>query len=88
MNETTYTIKVGDRVRFRKESRAWKLYGVEPDAKGDVVEIYHEAEPHGRRMADVIFPGLQEPERGVPFEELEIVKVSARRPAWKRTARD
>jgi hypothetical protein len=73
-------MKVGDRVRFRKESQAWKLYGVEPDAKGYVVAVYYDAEPYGRHKVDAIFPGLQEPERGVPFEELEIVKVRSTLP--------
>jgi hypothetical protein len=66
-------MKVGDRVKFRRESKAWKSYGLEPDAKGYVVEIFQDPETRGGNRVDVRFPGTGEPEHGIDTEELEIL---------------
>jgi len=64
---------VGDRVKFRRASKAWKYYGLEPDAKGCVVEVHRDAEARGGWRVDVRFPGTAEPERGIEIEELEVI---------------
>lgn len=69
-------MKIGDRVRFRKELRAWQRHGLEPDAKGYVAEIYGDPDARDRCIADVKFSGWPEPERGIRVEELEIVGPS------------
>ena len=66
-------MKMGDRVRFRRESKAWIHYGLEPDARGVVVEVYRDAEARGGHKVDVRFPGTRELERGIDTEELEVL---------------
>ena len=51
-----------------------KFYRLEPGAKGYVVTVYYDAESFGQRKADVVFPGGQEPERGIPLDELEVIE--------------
>ena len=67
-------MKVGDRVKFRRGSTAWKQYGLEPDAKGYVVEIYRDPEARSECKVDAKFPGTHEPERGIDADELEVVR--------------
>jgi hypothetical protein len=66
-------MKVGDRVKFRRELKAWMHHGLEPEAKGHIVEIYHDPEAGGGHKVDVRFPGRREPERGIDSEELEVL---------------
>jgi hypothetical protein len=65
-------MKVGDRVKFRRESKAWMHYGLEPEARGYVVEVHDDPEAKGGHKVDVRFPGPGEPERGIDIEELEV----------------
>jgi len=69
-------MKVGDRVKFRRGSKAWKQYGLEPDAKGYVVEIYHAPETRSGCKVDAKFPGTREPERGIDADEVSIPRQS------------
>jgi hypothetical protein len=82
-------MKVGDRVKFRRQSKAWMHYGLEPEAKGYVVEVYQDAEAKGGHKIDVRFPGMLEPERGIDAEELEVLACapSTRRPASSSSRR-
>ncbi|MFI5015327.1 MAG: hypothetical protein ACHQAY_23575 [Hyphomicrobiales bacterium] len=66
-------MKIGDHVRFRRQSRAWQGHGLEPDAKGYVTEIYGDPDVGEMCLADVMFSGWPEPERGIRIDELEIV---------------
>ncbi|MFI5015754.1 MAG: hypothetical protein ACHQAY_25740 [Hyphomicrobiales bacterium] len=66
-------IKIGDRVRFRRGSRAWIFHGVEPDMRGNVVEVYADAHAKGAYKVDVSFSGLKELKRGIDVAELEVV---------------
>lgn len=66
-------MNVGDRVRFRSGSKAWKVHGLEPDTKGYVTEVYGNSDVVGAQMADVRFSGWPEPERGILVDDLEVV---------------
>jgi hypothetical protein len=66
-------MNVGDCVRFRRGSKAWKIHGLEPDTKGYVTEVYGHSEVVGAQMADVRFSGWPEPERGILVDDLEVV---------------
>jgi hypothetical protein len=66
-------MKVGDLVRFRKESRAWMSYDVQPDAKGRVFEVYANAQAKGAYKVDVTFPGASVLTRAIDISELEII---------------
>ena len=66
-------MKTGDSVKFRRESKAWMHYGLEPGARGVVVKMYGDADARGGRKVDVSFPGVPEPERGIDIEELEVL---------------
>jgi hypothetical protein len=66
-------MKVGDLVRFRKESRAWVSYDMEPDAKGRVIEVYTNVQVKGAHKVDVSFPGTSALKRAIDVTELEIV---------------
>jgi hypothetical protein len=73
-------MKVGDLVRFRKESRAWISYDLEPDAKGRVFEIYANAQAKGAYKVDVTFPGASVLKRAIDITELEIIGRDADAP--------
>ena len=60
-------------MKFRRESKAWMHYRLDPDAKGYVVKLYGDPEAKGGRKVDVKFPG-HEPERGIDTEELEVIR--------------
>jgi len=66
-------MKVGDLVRFRKESKAWMSYDMEPDARGLVIEVYANVQVKGAHKVDVSFPGMGVLKRAIDISELEIV---------------
>jgi hypothetical protein len=66
-------MQVGDRVRFRDGSKAWKRLGIGPEPTGYVVEVYYDPDARSSHKADVKFPGAPEPERAINAEDLEVV---------------
>jgi hypothetical protein len=66
-------MNIGDRVKFRRESKAWMHYGLQPEARGFVVKIYRDPDARGGQKVDVRFPGPGEPERGIDIDELEVL---------------
>jgi hypothetical protein len=66
-------MRVGDRVRFRDDSRAWRSRGLDPAARGRVMELYR-VPPLGEIKADVRFDTMTAPERGLSVEDLEVLK--------------
>ena len=70
--EMSCKVNVGDRVKFRAKSKVSMRHGLEPGAKGYVVEVYHDPEARGGHKVDVRFPGTGEPERGIDIAELEV----------------
>jgi hypothetical protein len=66
-------MRVGDRVRFRDGSRAWKSRGLDSAARGRVTDLYR-VPPLGEIKADVRFDAMTTPERGFAVEDLEVVK--------------
>jgi hypothetical protein len=66
-------MRVGDRVRFRDGSRAWRSRGLDAAVRGRVTELYR-VPPLGEIKADVRFDTMTAPERAIAVEDLEVLK--------------
>jgi len=80
-------MKVGDRVRFRVGTKAGIFNGVEPEARGTVVEVYSNAQAKGAYKVDVSFAGSKEINRAIDVAELDIVRRGHGVPSKQHSAR-
>jgi hypothetical protein len=65
-------MKVGDRVRFRTTSKAWRSRGLDPKAQGIVMDL-HRAPMSGELKVDVRFGPSTVTELAIPIEDVERV---------------
>ena len=63
-------MKVGDQVRFRATSKAWRSRGLDPRAKGIIMDLYR-APVTGELKVDVRFGPDGVTELAIPVEDLE-----------------
>ena len=66
-------MKIGDRVKFRRGSRARITLRLQPNMRGEVVETFRDPADRGVQTADVRFPDSNTPRRGTDIDELEVI---------------
>ena len=72
-------MKVGDRVRFRATSKAWRSRDVDPSAHGIVMDLYR-APMTGEWKIDVRFGPDAATQLAIPIEDMERVPDDAAGP--------